>query len=254
MWPLISAILLHRDFDIVNSRSSFSIIFKILACISPPNTISCMSSESYCAHENMSWLSRSWKSWSSASRRDLSAFVLSTRGRSFTTRKTIHYRWFQKPSFIHEPSHITLPSHSTELSTAWFDLGVVITPVTCYFSGLILKSKFIYKSSGAASARRDSSGRRLPSGLALMCNKPQVSINIFLIDFRLAALRFTRGLQCLKGKNEVPAYLKVHLGSSGDIAKWVVVWDTWALSCDRHRSFVPRCCFISRCIFSRPQQ
>jgi hypothetical protein len=36
MWPWISAILLHRDFDVVNSRSSFSIIFKILPWISPP--------------------------------------------------------------------------------------------------------------------------------------------------------------------------------------------------------------------------
>jgi hypothetical protein len=35
MWPWISAILLYRDFDVVNSRSSFSIIFKILPCISP---------------------------------------------------------------------------------------------------------------------------------------------------------------------------------------------------------------------------
>jgi hypothetical protein len=36
---------------------------------------------------------------------------------------------------------------------------------------------------------------------------------IFLIDFRLAALRFTRGLECLKGKNKVLAYLKSHLGT-----------------------------------------
>ena len=71
------------------------------------------------------------------------------------------------------------------------------------------KSKCVYRISGDASVRRESSGRRLLSGPSSICNKIKISIlRIFHAALWLAVLRLIRGLESPKGSDQVRAHSK----------------------------------------------